>query len=146
MPRYLPNPPYKISTEHFHNNIPCWDWLGATRGGYGTYTLTKNGYKTCVQATRIWYEKIKGIRVPHTKQLDHLCRRRICINPEHLEIINNDLNCQRGNLAILNEIQVKEIRTLYENKSYNQTELAVKFGVAQSTIHVIVTRKQWQNV
>ena len=60
----------------------CWLWLGATnRDGYGP--TKPKGDKLRV-AHRVIYEMLVG-PIPDGLQLDHLCRVRPCVNPEHLE-------------------------------------------------------------
>ena len=68
----------------------CWKWLGSKyRNGYG-----KLG-KTGVMAHRIAYELTRG-EVPKDMCLDHLCKQRDCINPDHLEIVTLTENVMRG--------------------------------------------------
>lgn len=144
MPRRLPNPPYLISTIYFYEGEPCWDWLGATRGGYGTVTDNSKGYKSCIQVTRIYYEKYIEV-IPIGKHLAHKCRRRICVNPKHLEPVTNQINTQRGNQAILTEDKVKQIKIL-SRQGINQKQIAEQFGISQPTVSAIKLGKLWSNV
>ena len=41
--------------------------------------------------------------------------------------------------------QVEEIRTLYSNKKYTQTELAKIFNISLTQIHRIITGQKWNN-
>jgi len=41
---------------------------------------------------------------------------------------------------------VKEIRRLYTGKRGEQMSLAIKFNIAKSTVHNIVTNKAWRNI
>ena len=34
--------------------------------------------------------------VPSNMELDHLCRNRSCVNPDHMEIVTHAENCRRG--------------------------------------------------
>jgi len=70
----------------------CWLWTGATRGGYGRLKLTDHGM---MQAHRASYEFHKG-KIPEGMCLDHLCRNRSCINPDHLEPVTIQENIRRG--------------------------------------------------
>jgi len=72
----------------------CWEWQAqsTTGKGYGTFWLNN---KMNV-AHRISYEIFVGY-VPHGKVLDHLCRNRACVNPEHLDVVTQKINCIRGN-------------------------------------------------
>lgn len=70
----------------------CWLWTGAVREGYGAFKdpVTK---RTKV-AHRGVYELLVG---PITeKTLDHLCRVRSCVNPDHLEPVSYQENILRG--------------------------------------------------
>lgn len=82
----------KISTEHFYNGDPCWDWTGGKNNkGYGMFSYRgKNCY-----AHRIAYEMFVEIIPPGLKG-DHLCRRPICVNPAHKEPVTHRINVLRG--------------------------------------------------
>lgn len=68
----------------------CWLWMGSMyNNGYGK--IGKTGY----MVHRIAYELLKG-EVPTNMCLDHLCKQRNCINPEHLEIVTLVENVMRG--------------------------------------------------
>lgn len=70
----------------------CWLWSGSCdRGGYGQITV--NGKH--LRAHRVAYEAFVG-PIPDGLQLDHLCRVRACVNPEHLEPVTARVNALRG--------------------------------------------------
>lgn len=70
----------------------CIEWmLTRDRDGYG---MIKVGGKMR-GAHRVAYE-IHKREIPEGLQLDHLCRNRACINPEHLEPVTNRENQMRG--------------------------------------------------
>ncbi len=70
----------------------CWLWMASTKDtGYGQFFV--NG--TMVRAHRLAYELMVG-PVPDGLQLDHLCRVRNCVNPEHLEPVTTQENTRRG--------------------------------------------------
>lgn len=73
----------------------CWLWTGGTRGGYGRLKLTDYG---TMEAHRASYELHKG-KIPEGMQLDHLCRNRSCINPDHLEPVTLQENIRRGEVG-----------------------------------------------
>lgn len=74
---------------------PCWIWEAALSNGYGVFhppapRRGKTGY-----AHRISYLE-SGRGIPERWHLDHLCRRRECVNPEHLEPVTHRENILRG--------------------------------------------------
>jgi len=70
----------------------CWQWTGATnKGGYGS--LRWEG--RFPYAHRVVYELLVG-PIPKGMQLDHLCRNRACVRPDHLEPVTCRENVLRG--------------------------------------------------
>lgn len=61
----------------------CWVWQAAiNRDGYGSFRMGGKLYK----AHRASYIIYKG-NIPEGLHIDHLCRNRLCVNPEHLEAV-----------------------------------------------------------
>lgn len=79
-------------TEKVQINTGCWIWTGCIlKNGYGQgYWDGKKNY-----AHRISYQIYKG-EIPAGLVIDHLCRVRACVNPDHLEVVTNAVNIQRG--------------------------------------------------
>lgn len=73
----------------------CWIWQGVQRrNGYGQIMWHPDTYLV----HRIAYQALVG-DIPDGLELDHLCRNRICCNPEHLEAVTHATNIQRGHAA-----------------------------------------------
>jgi hypothetical protein len=74
----------------------CWEWTGPkNKDGYGrsTYWI---GYKNVARmAHRLAYTLLIG-EIPDGLTLDHLCRNRCCVNPDHLQPATLKVNTLRG--------------------------------------------------
>ncbi|MET9055269.1 HNH endonuclease signature motif containing protein [Streptomyces bacillaris] len=83
--------------RHIRRNIApgdngCWLWTRSkSRDGYGWASLNDRTY----QAHRLLYVLVKG-QPPEGLVLDHLCRIRHCVNPDHLEPVTPRQNLERG--------------------------------------------------
>ena len=70
----------------------CWLWTAyRNRDGYGRFRL--DGRISC--AHRVAYEALVG-PIPEGLDLDHLCRVRNCVNPDHIEPVPRGVNTLRG--------------------------------------------------
>ena len=70
-------------------------WTGAKDHGYGHLSFNRQNN---MLAHRVAYEPTKG-PIPEGLTIDHLCRNRGCINPEHLEAVTMGVNNLRGESA-----------------------------------------------
>lgn len=88
--------------ERFENfvardpNSGCWIWAGCTEnGGYGIFTRSAEHGSKPIMAHRYSYEQSVG-EIPEGLVIDHLCRVRCCVNPNHLEPVTHKENLNRG--------------------------------------------------
>jgi len=97
-------PYWKHKPEHFTPEImarfmvkvqkgkQCWEWTSHINiGGYATFWIDGRSWV----AHRYIYEAAVG-EIPDGLQLDHLCRNRGCVNPDHLEPVTGRENLLRG--------------------------------------------------
>ena len=72
----------------------CWQWLAA-RNAYGYGVIGIPGTHRTQLVHRLAYETWVG-PIPDGLDLDHLCRNRACVRPEHLEPVTRRTNLLRG--------------------------------------------------
>jgi hypothetical protein len=70
----------------------CWHWIGFRNPqGYGGIRIDGKHRG----AHRVVYEMLVG-PIPTGLELDHLCRVRHCVNPDHLEPVSHRENMRRS--------------------------------------------------
>jgi hypothetical protein len=114
----------------------CWVWQRAVSiWGYGRYRRTR--------AHVVFYVERYG-PVPEGLHIDHLCRNRACVNPEHLEPVTPAENLRRGDKAKLTAGQVREIKGLLG--TLQQKDIAARYGVDPSLISHIHCGRLWGDI
>jgi len=74
----------------------CWLWIGATnKGGYGSLTINRKTYG----AHRIAIQ-LAGIEIPPGLHVDHKCRNRLCVNPDHLRLVTPRQNVLENSMGL----------------------------------------------
>lgn len=117
---------------------PCWIWQkGEASGGYGRLSVNRR----TMPVHRYFYEKEYG-PVPEGKELDHLCRVRLCCRPTHVEPVTRAENLRRGARAKLSPDKAELIRQLAKSGLYPR-EIAVMFDVHRTTIGAVIQGKSW---
>lgn len=84
-------PPIERFNEKVRLGDGCWEWTAYVgSNGYGRFYFEGRG----ALAHRWSYEFYKG-QIPEGLVIDHLCRNRSCVNPEHLAVAQS-VNVLRG--------------------------------------------------
>ena len=68
----------------------CWEWTGTVNNQYGMFSVGSKFKLT----HRLAYEMLNG-PIPDGLEIDHLCRNKLCANPDHLEAVTHTENMVR---------------------------------------------------
>lgn len=69
-----------------------WLWNGKPDScGYGVLNVNGDPIRAHVLSVRL-----SGRDIPKNMEIDHLCRVRICVKWDHLEVVTSKVNCLRG--------------------------------------------------
>jgi hypothetical protein len=110
-----------------HPETGCWEWQRGKTHGYGSLHCPRRN--TTIRAHRWYYEEAKG-PIPAGMVLDHLCRNKGCVNPDHLEPVTPAENTRRSNGTKLTLEDARAIRA----SSARGVDLAEHYGVSTSVI------------
>lgn len=88
----------------------CWEWI-ASRDNSGYGSVKRHG--RVLKAHRYIYEMVRGPINTNIHHLDHLCRVRHCVNPEHLEPVTPQTNSWRGAGSIEGDLPLDLTEKVY---------------------------------
>jgi hypothetical protein len=131
-----------IAPRYIVDDNGCWVWQRTlNRDGYAMIWV--GGHNR--PAHRIYFHERYG-HCPAT--LDHTCRNRACVNPEHLEVCGRGENVRRGDVAVLDWAMVAEIRLralFFEGYSQRAVAslLAPDYPVHARAIRQVLRGERW---
>lgn len=85
-----------IRSKTIPSESGCWEWAGPrNERGYGIISTEK----TTLFAHRLSL-LAHGVKFSYEDDVDHLCRNRCCVNPDHLEPVTHLENVRRGDSTL----------------------------------------------
>lgn len=127
--------PYSFVLEERGYSSPCWIWnRHINRTGYGMMAnqfhdrIIKSRY-----AHRHFYTLIFG-PIPDGLQLDHLCRVRCCVNPNHLEPVTAKENTLRSPIKFKITDQIRKEMMELRKSGMKMRDVATQFKISRSSV------------
>lgn len=129
----------------------CWEWQGHLEAaGYGIIRV--DGRPT--KAHRLAWMLGNNKPIPEGKHVCHTCDNRSCVNPAHLFVGSHQDNMgdraqktkkRKGKTRELNTLRKAEILEIRaaSNRGLSFLEIAQKYKITPSEVHVIVERDDW---
>lgn len=141
---------------------PCWIWTAGVNGnGYGSLAARFENTRGVMIATHraSWIIANKQ-QVPEGHGVLHRCDTPRCLRPEHLftgtDADNNRDMIEKGRAkhaageahqnAKLTDVQVVQIRSLYQSGDWSYKGLAIEFKCSQTLIAVIIRGEAWRHL
>ena len=83
-------------------NTGCWLWMRNLYAGYGAFSLNLKPRPAHVAS---WL--LRRGEIPAGMVIDHMCRVRSCVNPDHLRLVTRRVNCTENSVspAALNRLK-----------------------------------------
>lgn len=102
VPIVLTDTQVELFWKHVTKTESCWLWTGyRTSQGYGRFSVAYPMFRdkpVVMHSHRVAFTIIRG-SIPDELEVDHLCRVRNCVNPEHLEPVTPRENTRRSYAA-----------------------------------------------
>jgi len=134
--------PIQFEMEDRGFKTPCWVWKRfiAPDTGYGSIRIKGKSHSP----HKYYYECINGA-VGDGLELDHLCRVRACIRPDHLEPVTPIENKRRGLGA---KLTVADVLVIREKRRSGETtvSLALQYGISRTAISQACSGARWADV
>lgn len=140
---------YILSNIDIRDRDECWPWiLPAHKTGYGRGSFNNKQFL----AHRASYEYFKE-PIPKGLVIDHICKNRICVNPNHLRVVTNLENVTQNSnsltVKLKNQTHCKRGHLFDEENTYsykNSRQCKICFKLRLDKIPIDELRKkqrQW---
>lgn len=101
---------------HVDADGDCWEWVGTRdRRGYGKFRV----HYTWWYAHRFAWENLVG-PIQESLVIDHLCKNKSCVNPDHLEPVTTGENTRRGIAGLHAALSASKITHCPNNHAYTE--------------------------
>lgn len=132
----------------------CWEWTRCKNKGYGMVSVGKTKKRG---AHIVAWELATGRTLPDGMVIRHTCDNPPCTNPAHLIVGTHADNVydrvehgvpNKGvdnPQAKLTDDDVRAIRRL-AHSGVSQPNIAAQFGITQTNVSMIVTRRTWKHL
>lgn len=137
----------------------CWLWTAARdKDEYGEFSYYSSPKIRVYTSAHVYSYKLHFGEIPEKMCVCHICDNPPCVNPKHLWLGTNQENTADRDakmrqahgeghaLAKLNELEVIEIRRLYNNSTISIKHLAEQFNMSESGIYGIVNNIIWKHL
>lgn len=154
----------KTLQQRFHEKVipvtesGCWIWIGATcSGGYGQMKIAR---KKKLAHRMSWI--VNRGDIPDGLDVLHRCDVTCCVNPDHLFLGNdsdnqrdsfskgrayfNRRNILRDRIPHFSKLTPDQVISIREKHGVTLKVLANEFGVSQSQISSIRSRRYWKHI
>lgn len=100
-------PAWSSASYTVDDTTGCWNFVVAQNDGYARVWVRGH----LLMAHRVYYQQEKG-KIPDGLEIDHRCRNRRCVNPDHLEAVTQLENTRRATIAARRVTSIESEATL----------------------------------
>lgn len=143
--RYRPTGNYKEERYIVDEITNCWNWLLAlSNKGYAV----EGGSSTVgTRLVHIKYYEEKFGKVPVGLVLDHKCKNKKCVNPDHQEPVTHQENIRRAEInSKFKSDEIRRILRLNYKKGWTHEMIAAHFKVGRTTITAIISKQNHKDL